>query len=151
MMGENNLYKKSEAGMAHVVRHDEPAAKKVLIVDDEPTIQLTLSYALRGAGFEVVTASRLESAEAALQRYSFNVVIADIRMSGILGIDGLELLSYIKRCWPQTTVIIMTAYGTDELRKDALDRGAAYYYDKPIDITDLTNRMKDIVKGTAND
>lgn len=151
MMGENNAYKKSEAGVAHAARHEEPGTRKVLIVDDEPTIQLTLSYALRGAGFEVVTASRLESAEAALQRYSFDVVIADIRMSGILGIDGLELLSYIKRRWPQTIVIIMTAYGNEELRKDAFERGAAYYYDKPIDITDLTNRLKDIAKEIEHD
>src|SRR5574341_469328 len=80
-----------------VTRPATAGAKKVLIVDDEPTIQLTLSYALRSAGFEVVTASRLETAEEALERYSFDVVIADIRMSGILGVDGLELLSYIKR------------------------------------------------------
>ncbi len=139
------MYKNDEADGAHAIKNNGHGSRKVLIVDDEPTIQLTLSYALRGVGFEVVTASRLESAEAALQRYSFDVVIADIRMSGILGIEGLELLSYIKRRWPRTMVVIMTAYGTDELRKDALARGAAYYYDKPIDITDLTNRLKEIV------
>ena len=121
--------------------------KKVLIVDDEPTIQLTLSYALRGAGFEVVTASRLESAEAALDRYPFDVVIADIRMSGILGVDGLELLSYIKRRWSDTKVIIMTAYGSEEIRRDAYARGATWYYDKPIDITDLIRRLEGRTDG----
>lgn len=124
--------------------HGGSEAKRILIVDDEPTIQLTLSYALRAAGFEVVTASRLEPAEAALERYAFTVVIADIRMSGILGVDGLELLSYIKRRWPQTKVIIMTAYGSDEVRRDAFARGASWYYDKPVDITDLINRLKDL-------
>lgn len=124
-----------------ITRPATAGAKKVLIVDDEPTIQLTLSYALRSAGFEVVTASRLETAEEALERYSFDVVIADIRMSGILGVDGLELLSYIKRRWPATEVIIMTAYGSEEVRQDAYARGASYYYDKPIDITDLVTRL----------
>jgi DNA-binding NtrC family response regulator len=135
---------KSGTAEAHTARSDPSKTRRVLIVDDEPTIQLTLSYALRGAGYEVVTASRLESAEAALERYPFDVVIADIRMSGILGVEGLELLTYIKRRWPHTTVIIMTAYGSEELRKDAFARGAAYYYDKPIDITDLTNRLKEM-------
>ena len=144
-MGDENMYTKSETGGAQAIRSAEGRNRKVLIVDDEPTIQLTLSYALRSAGFDVVTASRLESAEAALQRYSFDAVIADIRMSGILGVEGLELLSYIKRRWPKTTVIIMTAYGTEELRKDALARGATFYYDKPVDITDLTNRLKESV------
>lgn len=122
----------------------DAGSKKILIVDDEPTILLTLSYSLRTAGFEVVTASRLESAEAALERYSFDVVIADIRMSGILGVDGLELLSYIKRRWPDTKVIIMTAYGSEEVRRDAFARGASWYYDKPVDIADLMNRLKDL-------
>lgn len=116
--------------------------KRLLIVDDEPTILLTLSYALRSEGVEVITASRLESAEEALSRYPFEVVIADIRMSGILGIEGLELLSYIKRYWPKTEVIVMTAHGSEEMKKEAYDRGARYYYDKPLDIAELTERIR---------
>lgn len=118
-----------------------PEPKRILIVDDEPTILLTLSYALRSNGVEVVTASRLETAEEALEHYPFDLVIADIRMSGILGVEGLELLSYIKRYWPDTKVIIMTAYGSDDLKQDAYDRGANYYYDKPVDIVELTNQI----------
>ena len=120
--------------------------KRVLIVDDEPTIVLTLSYALRSEseGVEVVTASRLETAEEALNSYRFDLVIADIRMSGILGVEGLELLSYIKRYWPETKVIIMTAYGSDDIRQDAYARGANYYYDKPVDILELVKRIHDM-------
>jgi DNA-binding response OmpR family regulator len=116
--------------------------KRVLIVDDEPTILLTLSYALRSGDVEVVTASRLDSAEEALKRYRFDLVIVDIRMSGILGVEGLELLSYIKRQWPPTEVIVMTAYGSEDIRKEAYDRGASYYYNKPIDIEELFERIR---------
>jgi len=116
--------------------------KRILIVDDEPTILLTLSYALRTKDVEVITASRLEPAEEALNRYHFDLVIVDIRMSGILGIEGLELLSYIKRQWPQTEVIIMTAYGSEEMKQEAHDRGATYYYNKPVDIADLIQRIR---------
>lgn len=116
--------------------------KRILIVDDEPTILLTLSYAMRTKGIEVVTASRLEPAEEALSRYAFDLVIADIRMSGILGAEGLELLSYIKRHWPATKVIIMTAFGSEEMKQDALERGASHYYNKPIDIGELMQRVK---------
>ncbi len=116
--------------------------KRLLIVDDEPTILLTLSYALRSDGVEVMTASRLEPAEEALSRYNFEVVIVDIRMSGILGIEGLELLSYIKRYWPKTEVIVMTAHGSEEVKSEAYDRGASYYYEKPVDIRDLAARVR---------
>jgi DNA-binding NtrC family response regulator len=90
---------------------------------------------------EVITASRLEPAEEALERYTFDLVIVDIRMSGILGIEGLELLSYIKRKWPQTEVIIMTAYGSEEVKEEAYQRGAGFYYTKPIDIDALLQRV----------
>lgn len=125
--------------------------RRILIVDDEPTILLTLSYALRSNGVEVVTASRLETAEEALDRYRFDLVIADIRMSGILGVEGLELLSYIKRRWPKTKVIIMTAYGSEEIKNDAYERGAVQYYDKPVDIDELTRRIREMgVVGAAS-
>jgi DNA-binding response OmpR family regulator len=118
--------------------------KRILIVDDEPTILLTLSYTLRSKDVEVITASRLEPAEEALNRYSFDLVIVDIRMSGILGIEGLELLSYIKRQWPKTEVIIMTAYGSEEIKQEAYERGAEYYYTKPIDIDALMLRVSEM-------
>ena len=121
-----------------------PATKRILIVDDEPTILLTLSYALRSTDVEVITASRLEPAEEALNRYQFDLVIADIRMSGILGVEGLELLGYIKRRWPGTEVIIMTAYGSEEIKTDAMERGAKYYFNKPIDIDELMGRIREL-------
>lgn len=128
----------------------KPEPKRLLIVDDEPTILLTLSYALRSESVEVMTASRLEPAEEALSRYAFDVVIVDIRMSGILGIEGLELLSYIKRYWPSTKVIVMTAHGSEEIKNEAFERGANYYYDKPVDIHTLAERVRTLgvaVKG----
>jgi len=117
-------------------------SKRILIVDNEPTIVLTLSYAMRSNDVEVITASRLEPAEEALSRYAFDLVIVDIRMSGILGIEGLELLSYIKRFWPKTEVIVMTAHGSSEIKQEAYGRGARYYYDKPIDIGELAERVR---------
>ncbi len=118
--------------------------KRILIVDDEPTILLTLSYALRSDAIDVVTAGRLELAEAALQRDRFDVVIADVRMSGMLGVEGLELLTYIKRYWPGTKVIVMTAHGSDEVQQDARERGADRYFTKPVDIRDLMGALGDL-------
>ena len=124
--------------------NDGTALKRILIVDDEPTILLTLSYALRAKDVEISTAGRLETAEDALKRYRFDAVIADIRMSGMLGVEGLEILSYIKRYWPETPVIIMTAHGSEEAEQDAYARGAAAYYTKPVDIKVLIRKIQEL-------
>ncbi len=117
--------------------------KRVLIVDDEPSILLSLSHLLSNDDVVAITSSRIEDAEEALDRYTFDLVIADIRLSGIYGIEGLELLSYIKKVRPETPVIIMTAYGSDSMKDSAYKRGAYYYYEKPIDMTDLAKKAED--------
>ena len=59
------------------------------------------------------------------------LVIVDIRMSGVLGVEGLELLSYIKRQWPDTEVIIMTGYGDPDGAELAMRHGVWDYIQKP--------------------
>jgi DNA-binding NtrC family response regulator len=93
---------------------------------------------------EVITASRLEPAEEVLKKHKFDLVIADIRMPGMLGEEGLELLTYIRRYWPGTKVITMTAHGSEEVRQDAYDRGATHYYQKPVDIRDLMQKIEEL-------
>jgi len=134
---------KLTAGDASIRMNDVTALKRILIVDDEPTILLTLSYALQTKNVEVITASRLESAEDALKRNAFDLVIADVQMSGMLGVEGLELLTYIKRCWPETKVIIMTAHGSEDIQQDAYKRGATHYYQKPVDTRELMRKIED--------
>ena len=126
--------------------------KRILIVDDEPTILLSLSYCLRTEGVEVITSSRIEAAEEALARYPFDLVIADIRMSGMYGIEGLELLSFVKRIRPESAVMIMTAYGSENIRDEAKKRGAYCYYDKPVNIEHLLSKVSELgipVSGMA--
>lgn len=117
--------------------------KKVLIVDDEPSILLSLSHLISNDDTIVITCSKIEEAEEALDRYRFDLVIADIRLSGVYGVEGLELLSYIRNISPMTKVIIMTAYGSDEMRESAYRRGAYFYYEKPIDMDDLLTKVRE--------
>ena len=118
--------------------------KKILIVDDEPTILLTLSHVLSGRDTMVITSSKIEEAEEALSRYPFDLAIADVRLSGMYGVEGLELLSYIKKMSPETEVIIMTAYGSDEMEEDAYRRGAFHYFEKPVDIPQLVDKVRSL-------
>jgi DNA-binding NtrC family response regulator len=80
----------------------------------------------------VVTAIRFEAAETARLRYSADLVMIGIKMSEILGAQGLDLLTYIRRHWPKSEVTTMIAYGSKEICKEDFVRVANYYYDKPI-------------------
>lgn len=114
--------------------------KKILIVDDEQSILLSLSYVLRVEGVEVLACSEIEQAEEALTSSHFDLVIADIRMSGINGIEGLELLSYIREQFA-TDVFIMTGFGSPDIEAEAYRRGATQYFSKPIEIPVLLDAV----------
>jgi DNA-binding NtrC family response regulator len=115
--------------------------KKILIVDDEADILNNLSRFLKTTGVEVITTTRIEEAEYAIKHSFFDVVLADIRLSGVLGREGLELLPFIQEHSPGTKVIIMTGYGGSEIEKEAYDKGAYFYFDKPIDLNILKDRL----------
>lgn len=117
--------------------------KKILVVDDEKSILLTLSHVLRHQGVEVVLCAEIEEAEEALRSSHFDLVIADIRMSGISGIEGLELLTYIKEQFA-AEVIIMTGYGTAEIEEEAYRRGAYHFFRKPLDTVELLQKVSQL-------
>jgi len=116
---------------------------KILIVDDDESILETLYRFFRITGIEVIKCQELSKAEYAIRHQPFNAVIADVRLTGGNKMEGLDLLSYIKEHSPQTKVIIMTAYGSPDIVKKAYQRGATYYFKKPIDLNLLQEKMKE--------
>ncbi|WP_243371843.1 response regulator [Geotalea sp. SG265] len=117
--------------------------KKILIVDDEQSILKSLSYALKAEGVQVLTCDEIEQAEEALETARFDLVITDIRMSGVTGIEGLELLTYIRDRY-HTEVIVMTGFGTEEIEAEAFRRGALHYFRKPVDMCELLRKVAEI-------
>ena len=102
---------------------------KILVVDDEEIKRISLADDLANAGFETVSAAEGQEALDLLARGSFDVVVTDLRMSNI---DGMELLKHIK-CDEdtQTEVIMMTAYGSIPLAVEAMKLGAYNFITKP--------------------
>lgn len=114
--------------------------KKILIVDDETSILYTLRYLLMIAGVQVLAVSEIAQAEAALVAADFDLVIADLRMSGVDGVEGLELLSHVKK-HSAAEVIIMTGYGTPEIEEEANRRGAYRFLRKPVELDELLSAI----------
>lgn len=104
--------------------------RSVLIIDDEPHIRLILSTALEGMASRVDTAESAEDALEILQDHPYDVVISDIRMPGM---DGLELLRRIRNEQPWVRVLLITAHGTMDTVIEAMRLGAADFMPKPID------------------
>jgi DNA-binding NtrC family response regulator len=100
----------------------------VLLVDDEPTILVSLRDSLRDAGGDVVTASSGDQAVHLLRERTFDVVVSDVRLPGLSGID---LLEKVQEQDPETPVILMTAYATVDQAVDAMKKGAYDYVTKP--------------------
>ena len=113
---------------------------KILVVDDRMRIRKLLQEVLQGAGYQVLTASGGDQAIELVKQHSVELVLLDMKMSGM---DGLETLTLIKRIRSEVIILIMTAYEELEILKEAARRGAAGYISKPFDIEEL----KDIIAG----
>ena len=111
-----------------------PKAVKVLIVDDEVDINLLLTRYLTSDGYSCSTASSAEEAEALLAENEFDLVLSDINMPGMSGID---LLAVIRNRYPDTAVLMATAVDDRGTATRALELGAYGYLIKPFSMSDV--------------
>ena len=103
---------------------------RILVVDDEEAIRLALGELLASAGHEVREAETGDVALAALEGAAADLVLADLRMPGM---DGMQLLEAIRGRFPETLVVLVTAQGDERTAVQALKLGAYDYLPKPFD------------------
>src|SRR6202453_683151 len=102
--------------------------RRVLVVDDEENIRLVLRTLLKKHGYEVAGADRGEASLAALDLFDPDVILTDVRMPRM---GGLDLLGALKAKQHPATVIVMSAYGNIDLAIEAMKAGAYDYVGKP--------------------
>ncbi len=110
--------------------------KQVLVADDEPNLRRVLEAQLRRDGYEVHAVADGEAALATLAEPHIDVIITDLRMPKL---DGMELLKSVTKSHPDVPVIMITAHGTVDTAVEALKLGAFDYVTKPFDRTELKN------------
>jgi len=120
-------------------------AKKIsiLIVDDEESVRDSLYNWFIEDGYRVETAENARKALTLLESDQFDIILADIKMPGM---DGLEMLRRIKSIKPDSIIIIMTAFATVDTAVKALKDGAYDYVTKPFDPDDLTHLIRNATK-----
>ncbi len=107
----------------------------LLIVDDQASIRESMLITFRREGYDVEAAAGGEQAIELLAQKPFDLVITDLRMSGM---DGIQVLEKVKEMSPNTEVVVMTAYGTIEGAVAAIKGGAYDYLTKPFQPEELT-------------
>jgi len=107
---------------------------RILVVDDEKSMRDFLSIMLKKEGYEVVTAENGGDALKTVQGEIFDLVISDVKMPGL---DGIDVLKAVKEVSPETVVIMITAFATTETAVEAMKLGAYDYIIKPFKVDEL--------------
>lgn len=106
-------------------------AERILIVDDEELIVLAMRRYFEGMGYQVDAAYELEEAQALLATRIYDLVIADLRLTGIGGVEGLQIVADVHQRSAATRVILLSAFGTPEIERESYNRGADAFLHKP--------------------
>ncbi len=115
---------------------------KILIIDDEARLCTVLKAGLEQSRLSVTTATSGESALEAFKVDPFDIVVTDIKMPGL---SGLDVLKTVKNTYPDTEVLLMTAYADAQTAVDAMKAGAYDYLIKPFDIQELRQKINHIL------
>jgi two-component system NtrC family response regulator len=108
--------------------------RNILVVDDDESLRRITQLQLEEAGYKVLTASNGTEALGLIEEETPELVITDLKMPGL---SGLELLKKIRQSYPQTTVLMITAFGTVQTAVEAMKAGAYDYITKPMDYEEL--------------
>lgn len=106
----------------------------VLVADDDPSILEILKLGFRTKGYEVITASDGKSAIQAIEQNRPDLLVLDIEMPHL---TGIEVLRHLRKDWPTLPVVIMTAHGTISLAVEAMKEGATEFITKPFEMEQL--------------
>jgi signal transduction histidine kinase len=120
-----------------------PASPKILVTDDELNTLKTLSANLEDMGYRVATATNGKEALELIRKRGFNIVIADIKLPDI---SGLEILETAKELNPETAVIMITGHASLETAVDAINEGAYAYILKPVTMSDLETTLNNALR-----
>src|SRR5258708_32429108 len=121
-------------------------AERILIVDDEDLIVGAMRRYFQGLGYTVDSAYELEEALALLGNYQYDLVIADLRLTAIGGVEGLQIVADVHQKFARTRVILLSAFGTPEIERESYNRGADAFLHKPKAMMEIAQVAKSLLE-----
>jgi len=125
-----------------------PDKLRIMVLDDEPIVCKRLKPAVEKVGYEVDAFTQSPEAMHQIQRISYDIVITDLKMKEI---DGMQVLSEAKKRHPGTEVIVITGFATMETAKQSLQMGVFDFIAKPFklsEIQEVVNRAAAKIRGS---
>lgn len=122
--------------------------ERILVVDDEESLRLSLKFKLKSAGFDVDVAVDGEDALEKLKAKPADAVLLDINMPRM---SGIETLTIIRQQYPQTEAIMLTGFADFSTAIECLKIGAKDYLVKPVDTTELVTRLRSLVRSRSTE
>ena len=116
------------------------AAERVLLVDDEESFVKALAKRLKARGMNVETSGSGEGALEMAKRHTFDVIVLDLAMPGM---DGIETLRKLRAIDPDLQILLLTGHGTIEKGVEAMKLGALDFLPKPTDLPDLMEHIRE--------
>ena len=108
-----------------------------------------MSRYLKTHGYEVDCASEREEAEALISANRYSVVVTDLQLTPIRSNEGLEIVQLIRHESPETRVIMLTAYSTEEVEREASRYGVASFLRKPVSLSVLRRTVQESLERTT--
>ncbi len=129
------------------MKEKAPSPRRVLIVDDKEPILKAMAKYFRAHDYIVDSAREQEEAEAMLTHSDYSIVIADLRLTGINGTEGLNIVRFARQRWPNMRLILLTAYGSPEIEQEARCCGVDVFLHKPIPMGELAQVVSELLEG----
>jgi DNA-binding NarL/FixJ family response regulator len=126
---------------------DENTGKRILMVEDEESILLAVSDYLTHLGYQVDCAREIDSARRLLHEHKYAAVISDVRLSGSDANEGLQIATEAKQGDSGAEVILLTAYGSEEVEQKAREKGVAAFLHKPKPLRELAQIIYSILSN----
>ncbi len=117
---------------------------RILIIDDDKEMSSLLLDFLEGEGYEATSANDGGAGLRRIAGEKFDLVLTDFRMPGL---TGLDILPEIRKLQPATSVVVITAFGSEEVCHRAMERGASAYVEKPVSFHILKNLIDEMLSS----
>jgi DNA-binding NtrC family response regulator len=125
----------------------EAHALRLLVVDGEESICFSMKEYFTMLGYNVDTAREMEEAQRLFETTDYQVVIQDLRLGPAQKPDGLEMVKFIRGQNPHTRIIVLTAYGSAEMEKEALRCGADAFLRKPKPLSHVAQVIQGLIES----
>jgi len=118
---------------------------RLLVVDGEESIRFSMKEYFTLQGYKVDAAGDREEAEKLIENHAYDVVVQDLAIGPTQKLDGLEVIKFVRNRDSRTLIVVLTAYGSPEIQKAALDFGADAFLRKPQPLSQVAQVIQGLI------